>query len=147
LETRVAELTKSCEFHMEAENQLRAQLAVYTQKYDEFQATLSKSNQVFESFKVEMDKMNKKIKRHEQESNQWKTKYEQSNNTLAQQVEKVSNNLILFSRIIYYSTSCYIQYIFSFIRLSKLQVVHRFCQLNHLIITLYSASKNRLDNL
>ena len=51
------ELTKKCEIHMEAEAQLKAQLAIYTQKYEEFQSTLTKSNQVFESFRTEMDKV------------------------------------------------------------------------------------------
>ena len=33
------------------------QVRLYTEKYEEFQQTLSKSNEVFSSFKVEMDKV------------------------------------------------------------------------------------------
>jgi hypothetical protein len=33
------------------------QVALYTEKYEEFQGTLQKSNDVFQSFKVEMDKV------------------------------------------------------------------------------------------
>ena len=55
------ELNKKCEFHQEAEKQLRSQLTMYTEKYEEFQNTLKKSNQVFESFRTEMDKVKYKI--------------------------------------------------------------------------------------
>lgn len=53
----ITELTKKCEHHAKAEEQLKAQLKVYTEKYEEFQNTLSKSNEVFGSFKTEMDKV------------------------------------------------------------------------------------------
>ena len=41
----------------EQEKQLRAQVALYAEKYEEFQQTLAKSNEVFQSFKTEMDKV------------------------------------------------------------------------------------------
>jgi chromosome segregation ATPase len=75
-------LVKKCTFHIEAEKQLKAQLSVYTQKYEEFQSTLTKSNQVFESFRTEMDKMTKKMKRLDQETNAWKSKFESTNKKL-----------------------------------------------------------------
>ena len=53
----IEELVQKCKIQEESEKQLRAQLAVYTDKYQEFQTTLSKSNQVFETFKSEMDKV------------------------------------------------------------------------------------------
>ena len=59
-ENHITELNKKCEFHIETEKQLKAQLSMYTEKYEEFQTTLKKSNQVFESFKTEMDKVNKR---------------------------------------------------------------------------------------
>ncbi len=34
------------------------QLSLYTEKFEEFQNTLSKSNEVFTTFKQEMDKVN-----------------------------------------------------------------------------------------
>ena len=81
-ELQTKELGKRCEIHMEAEGQLKSQLTVYTQKYEEFQSTLTKSNQVFESFRSEMDKMTKKIKKLESETNNWKIKYESCDKTL-----------------------------------------------------------------
>merc|ERR1739838_675220 len=39
------------------EKHLRAQIELYTEKYDEFQSTLSKSNTVFNNFKSEMAQM------------------------------------------------------------------------------------------
>eukprot|EP00276_Gloeochaete_wittrockiana_P023406 CAMPEP_0184366002 /NCGR_PEP_ID=MMETSP1089-20130417/151510_1 /TAXON_ID=38269 ORGANISM="Gloeochaete wittrockiana, Strain SAG46.84" /NCGR_SAMPLE_ID=MMETSP1089 /ASSEMBLY_ACC=CAM_ASM_000445 /LENGTH=47 /DNA_ID= /DNA_START= /DNA_END= /DNA_ORIENTATION= len=44
---------------VQTENELRQQLAIYTEKFEQFQETLSKSNEVFSSFKLEMEKMTK----------------------------------------------------------------------------------------
>lgn len=41
----------------EQETALKAQVALYTEKYEEFQGTLAKSNEVFASFKSEMEKV------------------------------------------------------------------------------------------
>ena len=41
------------------EVQLREQIALYTEKYEEFQDTLSKSNEVFQSFKSETEKVSR----------------------------------------------------------------------------------------
>lgn len=89
-ESQAIELTKRCEVHMEAEAQLKSQLTIYTQKYEEFQGTLTKSNQVFESFRTEMDKMTKKIKKLEGETNTWRTKWESCDNTLKTYILQVS---------------------------------------------------------
>ena len=43
---------KEAESHL-----LKEQVALYTEKYEDFQSTLTKSNQVFQSFKTEMDKV------------------------------------------------------------------------------------------
>lgn len=102
-------MIKKCEFHQEAEKQLRAQLATYTEKYDEFQNTLKKSNQVFESFKSEMDKvyfggffesstkyytcfikMTKKMKKLEQDTQMWKNKWENCEKLLQNSMKIVS---------------------------------------------------------
>lgn len=85
-------MNKKCEFHQEAEKQLKSQLSMYTEKYEEFQTTLKKSNQVFESFRTEMDKMTKKIKKLEQETTAWKGKYESSEKTLLN-IVKVKEDL------------------------------------------------------
>merc|ERR1712025_876853 len=68
------------------EKHLRAQIELYTEKYDEFQSTLSKSNTVFNNFKSEMAQMTKKIKKLEKEIQMWKGRWESSNT----QLEKVT---------------------------------------------------------
>jgi len=88
-------LTKKCEFHQESETQLKSQVTLYTQKYEEFQSTLSKSNQVFESFRAEMDKLTKKIKKLEQENAQWKNKLEASEASVQKSIKQVRLNNIL----------------------------------------------------
>ena len=40
------------------------QVALYTEKYEEFQGTLAKSNEVFASFKVEMEKVRHTFELH-----------------------------------------------------------------------------------
>lgn len=71
------------------EKQLRAQVALYTEKYEEFQGTLQKSNDVFQSFKVEMDKMTKKIKNLEKETSLWKAKCDTSTKEKVQKEQEV----------------------------------------------------------
>ncbi|XP_047508145.1 gamma-taxilin [Pieris napi] len=66
----------------EAETALKGQLAVYTDKYDEFQNALVKSNQVFGGFKEQMEKMSKKIQKLEKESLSWKKRWETSQTAL-----------------------------------------------------------------
>ena len=85
------ELLQRCKIQDESEKQLKAQLAVYTEKYQEFQSTLSKSNQVFETFKSEMEKMTKRMKKLEQETNTWKGKYEAAAKSLSNILETVSD--------------------------------------------------------
>lgn len=70
------------------EKHLRAQIELYTEKYDEFQSTLSKSNTVFNNFKSEMAQMTKKIKKLEKEIQMWKGRWESSNT----QLEKVTKD-------------------------------------------------------
>ncbi|CAL8315366.1 unnamed protein product [Lota lota] len=65
---------------------MQTQLTLYSQKFDEFQATLSKSNDIYVSFKQEMDKMTKKMKKLEKESDVWKERFESCNKALADMV-------------------------------------------------------------
>ena len=51
------EQQKRCEQLAKQEAELRAQLSLYSDKFDEFQRTLNKSNEVFGTFKKEMDKV------------------------------------------------------------------------------------------
>ncbi|XP_077285924.1 beta-taxilin [Arctopsyche grandis] len=61
---------------------LRSQIAMYTDKYDEFQNALTKSNEVFGGFKGEMEKMSKKAQKQEKESLAWKQRWEKSHTAL-----------------------------------------------------------------
>lgn len=53
----LTEYQRRCTEMAASEVQLRAQITMYTDKYSEFQDTLTKSNQVFSSFKGEMEKV------------------------------------------------------------------------------------------
>uniref|UniRef100_A0A8C8GTJ0 Taxilin beta a n=1 Tax=Oncorhynchus tshawytscha TaxID=74940 RepID=A0A8C8GTJ0_ONCTS len=80
--------TKKCYTLKEQELQLKKKLALYSQKFEEFQTTLSKSNDVYASFKNEMEKMTKKMKKLDKESNVWKTRFESTNKALSEMIEE-----------------------------------------------------------
>ncbi|KAI4882106.1 hypothetical protein NFI96_000105 [Prochilodus magdalenae] len=69
---------------------MQAQLVLYSQKFDDFQATLAKSNEVYVTFKQEMDKMTNKMKKLEKESNTWKIRFESCNKALTEMIEERS---------------------------------------------------------
>uniref|UniRef100_A0A3B4T8J3 Beta-taxilin-like n=1 Tax=Seriola dumerili TaxID=41447 RepID=A0A3B4T8J3_SERDU len=68
---------------------MQAQLTLYAQKFDEFQATLAKSNEIYVRFKKEMDNVGAKMKKVEKESNLWKTRFENCNKALTDMIEEV----------------------------------------------------------
>ncbi|XP_058788602.1 gamma-taxilin [Phymastichus coffea] len=68
------------------ESNLRSQVQMYTEKYDEFQNALSKSNEIFGGFNAEMEKMSKKILKLEKDNNMWKTRWENSHAALLEMV-------------------------------------------------------------
>ncbi|XP_010619943.1 gamma-taxilin [Fukomys damarensis] len=85
------ELTKSkqnFEEMKQQEVQLKQQLSVYMDKFEEFQATMAKSNELFKTFKQEMAKMTRKIKEREKEMTVWRTKWENNNKILLQMAEE-----------------------------------------------------------
>ncbi|XP_077475756.1 alpha-taxilin-like isoform X2 [Stigmatopora argus] len=82
------ESRRKYELMKEQENQLKHQLSMYMDKFEEFQSTLAKSNEVFATFRQEMEKMTKKIKKLEKETTQWRTKWEGNNQTLLQMAEE-----------------------------------------------------------
>ena len=51
------EQQKRCEMLTQQETELRGQLAMYSDKFEEFQQTLSRSNQVFSTFKKDTDRV------------------------------------------------------------------------------------------
>ncbi|KAG7221799.1 hypothetical protein INR49_017065, partial [Caranx melampygus] len=71
------ESRRKCELMKEQETQLKQQLSLYMDKFEEFQSTLAKSNE-----------MTKKIKKLEKETTQWKTKWESNNQALLQMAEE-----------------------------------------------------------
>lgn len=70
------------------EGELRNQLSLYAEKFEQFQDTLTKSNDVFTTFKQEMERMTKTIKQREKENGILKKKSEQSDITLIELVEE-----------------------------------------------------------
>ncbi|XP_062863188.1 taxilin beta b [Trichomycterus rosablanca] len=70
----------------EQEIDMKTQLAVYSEKFDEFRGAVSKSNGVYASFKQDIDKMAKKMKKLEKEANSWKSRFEGCNKALIEMV-------------------------------------------------------------
>ncbi|CAL8274406.1 unnamed protein product [Merluccius merluccius] len=66
----------------EQEVDLKIQLATYSEKFDEFQGTVSKSHGIYASFKQDMDKMTKKMKKLEKECVTWKSRFDGCNKAL-----------------------------------------------------------------
>uniref|UniRef100_UPI00358F5746 alpha-taxilin-like n=1 Tax=Myxine glutinosa TaxID=7769 RepID=UPI00358F5746 len=79
---------RKCELMKQQEVQLKQQLSLYTEKFEEFQSTLSKSNEVFNTFRQEMEKMTKKIKKLEKETSVWRNRWESSNKALLDMAEE-----------------------------------------------------------
>ncbi|GAA6109351.1 taxilin beta b [Tachysurus ichikawai] len=70
----------------EQETDMKTQLAVYSEKFDEFKGAVSKSNGVYASFKQDIDKMAKKMKKLEKEASSWKARFDGCNKTLIEMV-------------------------------------------------------------
>ncbi|XP_056446813.1 taxilin beta b [Gadus chalcogrammus] len=70
----------------EQEVDLKIQLATYSEKFDEFQGTVSKSHGIYASFKQDMDKMSKKMKKLEKECISWKSRFDGCNKALLEMV-------------------------------------------------------------
>lgn len=51
------EQQKKCEMLTQQETELRSQLSMYSDKFEEFQQTLTRSNQVFATFKKDTDRV------------------------------------------------------------------------------------------
>uniref|UniRef100_A0A8C6U9V6 Taxilin alpha n=1 Tax=Neogobius melanostomus TaxID=47308 RepID=A0A8C6U9V6_9GOBI len=84
------ESQRMCELMKQQEVHLKQQLSLYTEKFEEFQTTLSKSNEVFTTFKQEMEKMTKKIKKLEKETAMYRSRWESSNKALLEMAEEKS---------------------------------------------------------
>ncbi|KAG5857254.1 taxilin beta b [Anguilla rostrata] len=85
---QLAEWKLQAKLLKEQEGEMKAQLNLYSEKFDEFQGTVSKSNGVYATFKQDLDKMAKKMKKLEKEANSWKSRFEGCNKTLLDMVEE-----------------------------------------------------------
>ncbi|KAF3833285.1 hypothetical protein F7725_026950 [Dissostichus mawsoni] len=81
------ESRRKCELMKEQETQLKQQLSLYMDKFEEFQSTLAKSNEVFTTFRQdgEDDQEDQEL---EKETTQWRTKWESNNQALLQMAEE-----------------------------------------------------------
>ncbi|XP_074179299.1 gamma-taxilin-like isoform X2 [Rhinolophus sinicus] len=70
------------------EIQLKQQLSLYMDKFEEFQTTMAKSNELFTTFRQEMEKMTKKTAKMEKKMIVWRTKREDNNKVLLQMAEE-----------------------------------------------------------
>lgn len=75
---------------LKTEAELRGQLAMYGDKFEQFQDTLTKSNEVFATFKKEMEKMSKTIKKLEKENAGLRDKGQKSDLAVVDLAEEVS---------------------------------------------------------
>ncbi|CAK9880679.1 unnamed protein product [Sphagnum jensenii] len=73
---------------LKTEQDLRSQLGLYGDKFEQFQDTLTKSNDVFATFKKEMEKMSKTIKKLEKENFSLKKKCEKSDVTIIELLDE-----------------------------------------------------------
>ncbi|KAJ8355843.1 hypothetical protein SKAU_G00186370 [Synaphobranchus kaupii] len=85
--TQAAEWKLQAKVLQEQATLMQAQLVLYSQKFDEFQATLAKSNDVYANFKQEMEKMSQKMKKMDKESTTWRTRFESCNKALINMVD------------------------------------------------------------
>lgn len=82
--------TAECKLQMKAlkeqEVDMRAQLDMYSRKFDEFQGTVSKSSSIYSGFKQDMDKMSKRMKKLDKECQSWKSRFDNCNKNLIEMV-------------------------------------------------------------
>jgi chromosome segregation ATPase len=76
IETERSILYKKCEELSASESNLRSQLIVYAERYQEFQNAIQQSSEMIISCQAEMEKMGKKIKQLENERNEFRHRCE-----------------------------------------------------------------------
>ncbi|MEE6476166.1 hypothetical protein FKM82_011003 [Ascaphus truei] len=86
--TQAAEWKLQSKMLKEQETVLQTQITLYSERFEEFQKSLTKSNEVFSTFKGEMDKMSKKMRKLEKDTNTWKTRFENCNKALLDMIEE-----------------------------------------------------------
>ncbi|XP_077477223.1 taxilin beta b isoform X2 [Stigmatopora argus] len=83
---KAAEYKSQAKLLKDSEVDLKAQLDMYSKKFDEFQGTISKSNSIYSSFKQDMDKMAKKMRKLDKECQSWKSRFDGCNMSLINMV-------------------------------------------------------------
>lgn len=69
-------LYKKCEELASSELNLRSQVQMYSERYQEFQGAIQQSSQMVSSCHSEIEKMGKKIKKLEKERNDFRHRWE-----------------------------------------------------------------------
>ncbi|KAH7430716.1 hypothetical protein KP509_08G011200 [Ceratopteris richardii] len=87
-EAKLFGLTEHITQLLQTEQEQKARIALYGEKFEQFQEMLSKSNEVFASFKTQMEKMSKTIKNLEKENLALKRKCEKSDVSLIELVDE-----------------------------------------------------------
>jgi uncharacterized coiled-coil DUF342 family protein len=72
-----------------SEISLRSQVTMYSERYQEFQNAIQQSSQMVGSCHTEIEKMGKKIKKLEKERNDFRHRWEQTEQTQRKSVEDV----------------------------------------------------------
>lgn len=85
---QLAEWKSRAKLFKEQETELKAQLNLYSEEFDEFQGTVSKSNGVYASFREDMDKMAKRMRKLEKDANSWKSRFEGCSKQLLNMAEE-----------------------------------------------------------
>ncbi|XP_028840085.1 taxilin beta b isoform X1 [Denticeps clupeoides] len=93
---QAAEAKLTVKLLKEAETDMKAELALYSEKFKEFQGSVSKSSGVYATFKQDMEKMSKNMKKLEKEAHGWKTRFESTNKAL---VEMVTDKILMDKEI------------------------------------------------
>ncbi|MCO5599240.1 hypothetical protein L7F22_053341 [Adiantum nelumboides] len=88
-EAKSSSLTEHISQLLQTEEVQRGRLAMYGEKFEQFQDMLTKSNEVFASFKAQMEKMSKTIKVLEKENLAYQKKCEKTDVSLIELVDEV----------------------------------------------------------
>ncbi len=88
-------LYKKCEELASSELNLRSQVQMYSERYQEFQKAIQQSSQMVTSCHTEIEKMGKKIKKLEKERNDFRHRWEIAEQNQRKSSEDVRKSFIL----------------------------------------------------
>ena len=90
---------KKCEELAASELSLRSQVQMYSERYQEFQNAIQQSSQMVTSCHTEIEKMGKKIKKLEKERNDFRHRWEITEQSQKKSVEDVRKKNIYVIQI------------------------------------------------